>query len=75
MTDAELGYGDPCGVDALRSALADYLGRVRGVVAEPARVVVTSGYSQALRLRLPRARRRAARAASRSRTRATPSTT
>jgi GntR family transcriptional regulator / MocR family aminotransferase len=46
MTDADLGYGDPRGVDALRSALADYLGRVRGVVAEPARVIVTSGYSQ-----------------------------
>jgi GntR family transcriptional regulator / MocR family aminotransferase len=45
-TDADLGYGDPCGVEALRSALTDYLGRVRGVVADPARVVVTSGYSQ-----------------------------
>jgi GntR family transcriptional regulator/MocR family aminotransferase len=50
MTDAELGYVDPCGIEALRGALADYLGRVRGVVAEPARVVVTSGYSQALSL-------------------------
>jgi GntR family transcriptional regulator/MocR family aminotransferase len=50
MTDAELGYVDPCGIDALRAALADYLGRVRGVVAEPGRVVVTSGYSQALML-------------------------
>ena len=47
MTDADLGYGDPRGVEALRSALADYLGRVRGVVADPSRVVVTSGYSQA----------------------------
>jgi GntR family transcriptional regulator/MocR family aminotransferase len=46
MTDGDLGYGDPRGVEALRSALADYLGRVRGVVAEPDRVVVTSGYSQ-----------------------------
>ncbi len=46
ITDADLGYGDPCGVDALRTALAEYLGRVRGVVAEPARVVVTCGYSQ-----------------------------
>ena len=32
----------------LRTALAEYLGRVRGVVAEPARVVVTCGYSQGL---------------------------
>jgi GntR family transcriptional regulator/MocR family aminotransferase len=47
MTDAELGYGHPAGVAALRSALADYLGRVRGVVADPERIVVTSGYSQA----------------------------
>jgi GntR family transcriptional regulator/MocR family aminotransferase len=46
MTDADLGYGDPRGVEVLRSALADYLGRVRGVVAEPGCVVVTSGYSQ-----------------------------
>ena len=36
MTDADLGYGDPSGDDALRAALADYLGRVRGVVADPA---------------------------------------
>jgi GntR family transcriptional regulator/MocR family aminotransferase len=34
------------GVAALRSALAEYLGRVRGVAADPTRVVVTSGYSQ-----------------------------
>ncbi len=50
MTDAELGYGDPCGLPVLRTALADYLGRVRGVVADPACVVVTSGYSQGLSL-------------------------
>ena len=50
MTDAELGYGDPCGVPALRTALADYLGRVRGVVADTDRVVITSGYSQGLSL-------------------------
>jgi GntR family transcriptional regulator / MocR family aminotransferase len=48
ITDADLGYGDMRGVDALRAALAEYLGRVRGVVAEPARVIVTSGYSQSL---------------------------
>jgi GntR family transcriptional regulator/MocR family aminotransferase len=46
ITDADLGYGDPRGVEALRSALAEYLGRVRGVVADPERVIVTSGYSQ-----------------------------
>jgi GntR family transcriptional regulator/MocR family aminotransferase len=50
MTDADLGYGDPRGVEALRVALADYLGRVRGVVADPERIVVTSGYTQGLGL-------------------------
>ena len=34
----------------MRAALADYLGRVRGVVAEPSRVMVTCGYSQGLDL-------------------------
>jgi GntR family transcriptional regulator/MocR family aminotransferase len=48
ITDADLIYGDPCGVESLRTALAGYLGRVRGVVAEPARIVVTSGYIQGL---------------------------
>jgi GntR family transcriptional regulator/MocR family aminotransferase len=46
MTNADLGYGDPRGVDSLRLALSEYLGRVRGVVAEPSCVVVTNGYSQ-----------------------------
>jgi GntR family transcriptional regulator/MocR family aminotransferase len=48
MTDHELAYGDPRGVDELRAALAEYLGRVRGVAADPGRIVITSGYSQAL---------------------------
>ena len=38
------------GVEALRCALADYLGRVRGVVAEPERIVVTNGYTHGLGL-------------------------
>jgi GntR family transcriptional regulator/MocR family aminotransferase len=50
ITDADLGYGDMRGIDTLRSALADYLGRVRGVVADPEHVIVTSGYSQGLGL-------------------------
>ncbi len=50
ISDAELGYGDPGGDDVLRTALADYLGRVRGVVAEPTRVVVTNGFHQGLGL-------------------------
>ncbi len=50
ITDAELGYGDPRGVLGLRVALADYLGRVRGVVADPEHVIVTNGYTQGLGL-------------------------
>jgi GntR family transcriptional regulator / MocR family aminotransferase len=50
ITDAELGYGDPRGVLGLRLALADYLGRVRGVVADPEHVIITNGYTQGLGL-------------------------
>jgi GntR family transcriptional regulator/MocR family aminotransferase len=46
MTDATLAYGDVAGVEELREVLADYLGRVRGVVADPGHVVVTCGYTQ-----------------------------
>jgi GntR family transcriptional regulator/MocR family aminotransferase len=46
MRDADLGYTDPHGVEVLRLALRDYLGRVRGVVSDAERVVVTSGYCQ-----------------------------
>ncbi len=44
------GYGDPRGTSELRTALAEYLRRARGVVAAPERVVVVSGYVQALAL-------------------------
>jgi GntR family transcriptional regulator / MocR family aminotransferase len=44
------GYGDPRGRIELRTALADYLARTRGVVASPDRLVITSGYVQALAL-------------------------
>jgi GntR family transcriptional regulator / MocR family aminotransferase len=50
IADHDLAYGDPRGVEPLRAALADYLGRVRGVVADPDRVIVTCGYQQALGL-------------------------
>jgi GntR family transcriptional regulator / MocR family aminotransferase len=46
IPDIELVYGDPRGVERLRTALADYLGRVRGVVAEPDNLLVTCGYTQ-----------------------------
>jgi GntR family transcriptional regulator/MocR family aminotransferase len=43
---AALGYGDPRGQPPLRQALAGYLGRVRGVAADPQRVLVCSGFAQ-----------------------------
>jgi GntR family transcriptional regulator / MocR family aminotransferase len=43
-------YGDPRGSASLRGALAEYLGRARGVLAHPDHIVVTSGYVQALSL-------------------------
>jgi GntR family transcriptional regulator/MocR family aminotransferase len=46
--DARLGYGDPRGAAELRMALAAYLGRVRGVVGDAERTVVTTGIQQAL---------------------------
>jgi GntR family transcriptional regulator/MocR family aminotransferase len=45
-----LGYSDPRGLPALRAALADYLARARGVVADPELVVVSAGFSHALSL-------------------------
>ena len=47
---ARLGYGDPAGTPELRAALAAYLGRVRGVLAAPDRVIVCTGFGQALGL-------------------------
>jgi GntR family transcriptional regulator/MocR family aminotransferase len=43
-----LGYLGSQGVPELRLALAAYLNRVRGTAADPADVVVTSGFAQAL---------------------------
>jgi GntR family transcriptional regulator/MocR family aminotransferase len=48
--DVRLDYGDPRGAPELREALARYLGRVRGVVADPELVVVTSGMAQGMAL-------------------------
>ncbi len=47
---AVLGYSDPRGLPALRAALTEYLGRARGVAVTPDRVVVCSGYAEALTL-------------------------
>jgi GntR family transcriptional regulator/MocR family aminotransferase len=45
-----LGYTDPRGRPELREALADYLARVRGVRATADRIVLCSGFTQALGL-------------------------
>ncbi|MFJ2739147.1 PLP-dependent aminotransferase family protein [Streptomyces sp. NPDC087440] len=42
------GYGDPRGRIELRTVLADYLARARGVHADPERLVIRSGYVNAL---------------------------
>ena len=44
------GYGDPLGRMELRTALADYLARVRGVDAEPGRIVICPGFHHGLTL-------------------------
>ncbi|MFC7341690.1 PLP-dependent aminotransferase family protein [Saccharopolyspora griseoalba] len=50
LPDEDLDYGDPQGHPALRQALAEYLTRVRAVVASPEQVIVCNGYTQALSL-------------------------
>jgi len=44
------GYGDPRGRVELRQALAEYLGRARGVLTDPERIVIVSGAVQGLAL-------------------------
>ncbi|MFI8949326.1 PLP-dependent aminotransferase family protein [Streptomyces sp. NPDC053750] len=42
--DRALGYGDPRGRIELRTALAGYLSRARGVHADPDRIIVCAGF-------------------------------
>lgn len=42
------GYGDPLGRVELRTALAEYLARVRGVYARPEQIVICSGFHHGL---------------------------
>ncbi|SNY60983.1 PLP-dependent aminotransferase family protein [Paractinoplanes atraurantiacus] len=44
------GYGDPTGHADLRQALAEYLGRSRGVITTPEHIIVCAGYTHALRI-------------------------
>ncbi len=48
--DFAFGYGDPRGASELRHALAGYLGRVRGIHADPGRIVICAGFTQAKNL-------------------------
>jgi GntR family transcriptional regulator/MocR family aminotransferase len=45
-----IDYPDPRGLPALREALAEYLGRVRGAAADAEQLLVCTGFSQALSL-------------------------
>jgi GntR family transcriptional regulator / MocR family aminotransferase len=56
-----LGYGDQRGTTALREALASYLGRLRGAIADVERTVVTTGQMQGIALVLRALHRRGAR--------------
>ena len=49
-TAADLGYGDPRGTPALRTALAGWLSRSRGVRVTPGEVIVVNGVAQGLAL-------------------------
>ena len=45
-----VGYGDPRGVPELREALTDYLGRIRGVDADPEHMLICTGFMQGFAL-------------------------
>jgi GntR family transcriptional regulator / MocR family aminotransferase len=47
---SELGPADPRGSPRLRTVLANYLGRVRGVLTTSEHIVICSGFTQGLRL-------------------------
>ncbi|GAA4210298.1 MocR-like pyridoxine biosynthesis transcription factor PdxR [Actinocatenispora rupis] len=50
MDHAALGWGDPRGHPTLRTELAAYAGRVRGVQTEPGQVMVCAGFAHGLAL-------------------------
>jgi GntR family transcriptional regulator/MocR family aminotransferase len=47
---ADLGYGDPHGSVVLREVLAGYLRRVRAAAADPARMIISTGFAQGINL-------------------------
>lgn len=50
VESSEFGYVAPHGLPAARTAVADYLRRTRGVVADPRLIVLCSGATQAIAL-------------------------
>ena len=60
MPDTDLRYGDPRGLLSTREALSGYLARARGVRADPDRLVICSGFVQALALLTSTLRRQGA---------------
>ncbi|MEU7898778.1 PLP-dependent aminotransferase family protein [Nonomuraea sp. NPDC049152] len=50
LAAADLGYGDPRGALALRTAVVHWLARNRGIRADPGEVLIVSGTAQALGL-------------------------
>jgi len=50
LTASDLGYGDPRGSAALRTELAGWLARTRGVRADPNDIIVVAGVAQSLAL-------------------------
>jgi len=50
VTASDLGYGDPRGSAALRTELAGWLARTRGVRADPDDIIVVAGVAQSLAL-------------------------
>ncbi|MFF3785959.1 PLP-dependent aminotransferase family protein [Streptomyces sp. NPDC001933] len=52
------GYGDPRGRIELRTVLAGYLARARGVYADPERIMICAGFVHALKLMGPVLRKR-----------------
>ena len=49
-SSADLGYGDPRGSAVLREVLAGYLRRVRAAAADPARMIISTGFAQGINL-------------------------
>jgi len=50
VASADLGYGDPRGNAVLREVLAGYLRRVRAAAADPARMIISTGFAQGINL-------------------------